>query len=129
LRHADIRRYFEPAMQLLTSLPPEKSSEAFQAITNIGYKIHQLPSDQLRTLARFGFGLLEAAQVKDKYGGSGYFLARRLGFILQIPGEFSPDQKSPRYNSGHGLTDDFYKDTERNAMNWYAANKSTLLDR
>ena len=128
LHHSDIRRYFEPAMQLLTSLPPEKSPAAFQEITNLGYKTHQLSSDQLRALARFGFGLLAAAQVEGK-DTSGYFLARRLGFILQIPGEFSPDQKSPKYNSGHGLTDDFFKDTERNAMIWYSANKSTLLDR
>jgi hypothetical protein len=76
------------------------SSQNRQAVLLTGFRILQeLPSDEL-----------------DK----GYFVASRLGLILDIPDHFKPDQKLKKYQDKDGnLLESFFADTTRNALDWF----------
>ena len=68
-----------------------------------------------------GFQIISELPNKDLK--SGYFVARHLGFILKAQDEFTPDQKKQKYQGKHGLTDNFFIDTVKNAIKWHSKNK------
>ena len=41
-------------------------------------------------------------------------------------GEFAPNQKERKYQGEHGLTDEFFIDTVKNAIKWYAKSKKEI---
>ncbi|NNJ27418.1 hypothetical protein [Alienimonas chondri] len=98
--------------------------EAFHSMSNQGNRLFTLTDENQRALLVFGFKNLAALPKEDLQ--SGYFAARRLGFVLRIENEFAPDQKAPRYQGDHGLTDEFFIDTTKNAQRWYSANQESL---
>ena len=73
-------------------------------------------------VVRLGFDPIQAerkASPKDKQGA--YALALRAGD--HVGQEFKPDQRLPRYQGKHGLTDEFFGDTVKNALHWWEENK------
>ncbi len=72
-----------------------------------------------------GFDLIEAEQrLLPDYVHGAYFLAVRTGDY--VGHEFKPDQKHARYQGKHGLTDEFFKDTVRNALRWWKLNRGEM---
>ena len=71
-----------------------------------------------------GFEII--TELSDENLQTGYFVARRLGFILKIQDEFAPNQKASKYQGKHGLTDEFFIDTVKNAIKWYSKHKKEI---
>lgn len=98
--------------------------QAFNFTTNQGNRLFTLTEPNKRSLLAAGFQTI--TELPDKDLQTGYFVARHLGFILKIRGEFAPDQKARRYQGKHGLTDEFFIDTVKNAIKWYSKNKKEI---
>jgi len=56
----------------------------------------------------------------------GYFAATRLGFILRIQNEFAPNKKEPMCQDEHGLTEELFIGTVKNAIQYNKENSKTL---
>jgi hypothetical protein len=109
-------KHAKDAMEYLETLPPDEQAGAFVSILNTANGFFTWPEDLRKEVIGVGFGILEHTAAKDKKRG--YFLARRLGSLLQVPGEFAPDQDDPRYRGEHGLNDQFFSDTVENALTY-----------
>ncbi len=118
LRHASIDRYVPSAVALVREMDPSRRRDAYDTLTNLGDAVRSARPESRVALVNLGFELLEAGDV-----AAGYFLARRLGFLLDVPREFAPDQHAPQYKGPNGLTQEFFDDTVRNARAWRAAHQ------
>lgn len=76
-------------------------------------------------VVQMGFDLIEVEQaLNPNYAHASYFLAIKVGeYVGQ---KFQPDQKLMRYHNEHGLTDEFFEDTVKNALNWWGKNKEKI---
>ena len=98
--------------------------QAFNFTLNQGNRLFSLSEENRRKVLAAGFDII--ADLPDKDLETGYFVARRLGFILKIKDDFAPNQKARKYQGEHGLTNEFFIDTVRNAIKWYSKNKKTI---
>ena len=96
---------------------------AFNLTTDKGYRIHSLSLQNKRLMAYTGFEILNELPRHDLK--TGYFVARRLGYLLRFKKEFTPNE-SGKYVDQNGLTDAFLTDTVKNALKWYSKNKKEL---
>lgn len=125
LSRCDINTYMPLAVEII--LAHKKGlgrCEALHFTTNQGNRLFSLTEQNKQRLVAAGFQSIE--ELPDNELQSGYFAARHLGFILKIPEEFAPDQKARRYRGEHGLTDEFFIDTVKNALKWYSENKKKM---
>lgn len=125
LSRCDINTYMPLAVEII--LAHKKGldrCEALHLTTNQGNRLFTLTEQNKRRLIAAGFQSI--VELPDNDLQTGYFAARHLGFILKIPEEFAPDQKARRYQGEHGLTDEFFIDTVKNALKWYSENKKKL---
>jgi hypothetical protein len=114
LRRASIDRYVPSAVALVREAEPARRSERYNRLANMGYDVRSASPASRAALVDVGFELLEAEQ----YPAARYFLAIRIGFLLDVPGEFKPDNRDPRYKGPNGLTQEFFDQTVRNALAW-----------
>lgn len=98
--------------------------QAFNFTTNYGNRLFTLTEQNRRRLLAAGFQTI--TEIPDKDLQVGYFVARRLGCILKVQDEFAPNQKKRKYQGEHGLTDEFFMDTVKNAKAWYSRNKEAI---
>jgi hypothetical protein len=99
--------------------------QAFNFTTNEGNRLFSLNEKNRRMLLAAGFQII--TELSDEDLGTGYFVARRLGFILKIQDEFAPNPRAEQYQGEHGLTDAFFIDTVKNARAWYRKHKDEIL--
>ena len=97
---------------------------AFNLTTDKSYRLHSLGLQSKRLMAFTGFKILAELPRNDLK--TGYFVARRLGYLLRLKKEFTPTISS-KYRNGNGLTDAFLSDTVKNALKWYSKNKKELM--
>lgn len=88
---------------------------------NQGNRLFSLSNENRQRVLTAGFEAI--TELPDEELRAGYFVARRLGFMLKKEDEFAPDQKDPKYQGEHGLTDDFFTETVRSAIEWHTASK------
>jgi hypothetical protein len=81
-----------------------------------------LSQDSRKRIISLGFDLLK---LEEHNGINGYFLATSLGTFLKIPGEFKPDSKDPQYKGENGLTEKFFSDTVKNALEYWRINSGS----
>ncbi|MBC8206122.1 MAG: hypothetical protein ISR84_00310 [Kiritimatiellales bacterium] len=98
---------------------------AFNLTTDKDYRLHSLSLQNKRLMTFTGFRIL--AELPRNNLNIGYFVARRLGYLLRLKDEFTPN-KSGKYRDANGLTDAFFSDTVKNALQWYSKNKQELRD-
>jgi hypothetical protein len=99
-------------------------NQAFNFTINQGNRLFSLSEENRRLVLATGFEVLtDWAENELQHG---YFVARQLGFILKIRDEFAPNQKKRKYQGEHGLTDEFFIDTVKNALRWYSKNKKDI---
>lgn len=94
------------------------------------YDLLSDPSNKKKTgvdvrVVIMGFNLIRAEQNSSpEYIHGAYFLAVTVGdYVGQ---EFKPDKRLPRYRGKHGLTDEFFGDTVKNALHWWNDNKEKM---
>ncbi|MGA1872009.1 MAG: hypothetical protein ACMUJM_26125 [bacterium] len=125
LSRSDINTYIPLAVEII--LAHKKGldrCQAFNLTTNQGNRLFTLTEQNKQMLLSAGFQTI--MELPDKDLQAGYFAARHLGFILKIHGEFAPDQKDRRYQGKHGLADEFFIDTVKNAIKWYSKKKKEI---
>ena len=105
-------RYVSSAVDFIRSSSSRDQEMLFTSIFNSG-AFFSYTEEHQKDMIDLGFSILESNENQ-----SGYFLARRLGYFLKIPGEFAPDQKAAKYQTERGLSDQFFLDTVRNALEW-----------
>jgi hypothetical protein len=128
LRCCDVNKYIGRAIDL--SLAQPKSHERvpdFSNVTNIGDRLFRMNQTNREAFLKTGFSIL--ASLPEEKLQDGYFVARHLGFFLQINGEFAPDQSAKEYQGENGLTKKFFADTTKNALLWYSTNRNNSLTR
>ena len=124
LKRCDLDTYIPLGMEIVNSYDKEmEKNQAFNSLTNQGNRLYKISEKNRDLLLSTGFAIL--IQLDDEDLQHGYFVALQLGFILKIPNEFKPDQKTEKYQGQHGLTDDFFIDTVKNALEWYSENMAT----
>lgn len=127
LHHCDINTYLPTAIRI--SLEAEKGIERCQAFcfnTHLGNQLFTLNEANRRLLLSTGFSILR--ELPPGHLDYGYFVASQLGFVLKVPGEFTPDQDLPKYRGQFRRKDEFYIDTVKHALAWYELHGASLAD-
>ncbi|MDP3260438.1 MAG: hypothetical protein Q8M34_07625 [Thermodesulfovibrionales bacterium] len=76
-------------------------------------------------VVQMGFNLiLTDRKLSPNYIHGAYFLAIKTGDY--VGREFQPDQNKPEYQGENGLAESFFADTVKNAIEWWAANKTRI---
>ena len=121
LGRCDINRYMPLALEIvrLTNEGMPRS-QAFSDATNLGNRLYTLTYANREAVLSSGFDILK--RLSDEDLRHGYFVALDLGFILKIEDDFKPNQREEKYQGEHGLADEFFEDTVRNALAWYSKN-------
>ena len=124
LRQCDLNAYVPLAVDVIVAHPSGlQRHEAFTDVTNLGDRLEALYDMNREGIVGLGFEMLLELPADDLDGG--YFVARRLGQILQAPNEFAPDQSDPVYRYADGdLTDGFFAETTANALAWYRVHRA-----
>jgi len=99
-------------------------NQAFNFTINQGNRLFSLSDKNRRLVLAAGFEVLKDWTESELQHG--YFVATQLGFILKIRDEFAPNQKARKYQGEHGLTDEFFIDTVKNALRWHAKNEKDI---
>jgi hypothetical protein len=127
LHRCEINTYMYLAIESILSckkgLP---RCEKFKIINTKDNRLLLLNDKNRQLMLTTGFEIINELSNEERHGG--YYIARTLGAILKIPGEFAPDQKAIKYQGKHGLTDEFFLETVRNAIKWYLENKKEILE-
>lgn len=125
--HGDPNKYLDLAIDLSSREKPTfRESEAFRFCTPT-FQASKLTDANRKRYVRHCYKLLE--KMDDGRSGSGYFLAMHIGEFLGISpvksgqGSFAPDQRLPQYHGPHGLLENFFQDTIKNARAWWTKNK------
>lgn len=79
-----------------------------------------LSTESREAVIRLGFEIIRDGRAL--YPSYGYFVASQLGSLLGIHNQFKPDQSLPAYQGGARLSEAFYEDTVRAALDWAEAN-------
>lgn len=126
--HGDPNKYLASAIELTSAEDtPLRQAESFRFCTptsNAG----KLTAANRKKYLRHSYQLLE--QIDDGRSGTGYFLAMHIGQFVGVPpvrdgqGAFAPDQRLPKYQGQHGLTESFFQDTVINARKWWSEHKN-----
>jgi hypothetical protein len=125
LSRCNIDTYMPLAVEIILSHDKGMPrNQAFNLTLNQGNRLFSLSEKNRRLVLAAGFKVLTDWTESELQHG--YFVARQLGFILKIRDEFAPDQKARKYQGEHGLTDDFFSDTVKNALRWYSKNKKDI---
>ncbi len=125
LSRCDINTYMPLAVEIvLTHKKGLDRCQAFNFTMNKGNRLFSLSDENRRRVLVAGFDII--TELPDKDLQTGYFVARRLGFILKKEDEFAPNQKARKYQGEHGLTDEFFIDTVKNAIKWHTNNKKDI---
>lgn len=117
LHRGDINAYMPICIEHIQSsgaLPMQLRE--FNLLTNQGNRLFTLSKSNRKKLINLGFELLE--RLPHQQHQTGYFVALHLGYLLKIEDQFKPDQHAEEYQSPSGLTDAFFTDTVKNALNW-----------
>ncbi len=125
LEHCDLNTYMPVAVEII--LAHEKGlprCQAFNFTTNYGNRLFELNDTNRNAVLAAGFGILD--ELTDDELQTGYFVAKRLGFILKTRNEFAPDQQAAKYQGKYGLKDEFFIDTVNNARIWHAQHKREI---
>lgn len=125
LSRCDINTHMPLAVEII--LAHDKGmprNQAFNFTINQGNRLFSLSEENRRLVLTTGFEVL--TDWSDGDLRHGYFVARRLGYILKIRDEFAPNQKKRKYQGKHGLTDEFFSDTVKNAIAWCSRNKKNV---
>lgn len=125
LRRCEINTYMPLASEIILSHDKGMPrNQAFNFAINQGNRLFSLSETNRRLVLSTGFEVLSDWTESELQHG--YFVARRLGFILKFRDEFAPNQKARKYQGKHGLTDEFFIDTVKNALRWYSKNKKDI---
>ena len=125
LSRCDINAYMPLAVEIV--LAHKKGldrCQAFNYTMNQGNRLFSLSDENRRKVLVAGFDIV--TELPDKDFQTGYFVARRLGFMLKKEDEFAPNQKERKYQGEHGLTEEFFIDTVKNAIEWHTKNKREI---
>jgi len=125
LSRCDLNTYMPLAVEII--LAHKKGldrCQAFNFATNQGNRLFSLSDQNKRIFLAAGFDVINELPEKDIQ--TGYFVARRLGFVLRAENEFAPDQKDEKYQGKHGLSDEFFIDTVKNAITWYSKHEEEI---
>jgi hypothetical protein len=119
LYRCELNAYMPLAMQLVSAHEQGLSRcQAFDLVTNMGNRLFRLNKVNRQKVLRTGFGILKGLPEAEMERGC--VVACRLGFLLEVPDRFQPDQNDPRYRGEYRLKAEFYVDTVKNALEWYA---------
>jgi hypothetical protein len=101
----------------------------FGGVFNIGNHFFSYSRANQDRIVNLGFTILEREARDD--GNRGYSIATTLGFFVKAPNDFKPDQKDYQRPPGGpgGLTDAFFADTVKNALEWRKKNPPRAVDR
>jgi len=118
-------QYVPHAIDFIRSAPDKDKSRRYERLFNVGDRFFKYARKNQDEIVILGFAILEA----DARPGTSadYFLARRLGFFLKVPGEFAPDQRAPQYQAKSGLDESFFADTVKNALAWRKKNPAGVV--
>jgi len=125
LSRCNVNAYIRLAVEVV--LAHKKGSpccQAFHFTMNQGNRLFTLNERNRRLVLATGFEIL--TELPGAELQSGYFVARHLGFMLKRENDFAPDQKAKKYQGEHGLKDEFFIDTVKNAIEWYSENKKEI---
>lgn len=121
LERCDINSYMPLAIEIVQSQKKLFDRiQIFHSLTNLGNRLFSLTEKNKQLVLSIGFEIL--SELPDEDLQHGYFVARRLGYILEMENDFVPDQKAEKYQGKQRLKEEFYSDTTKNALNWYSAN-------
>ncbi|MGQ9660772.1 MAG: hypothetical protein ACUVWX_00360 [Kiritimatiellia bacterium] len=125
LSRCDINTYIPLAVEVvLAHKAGLDRCQAFPFTMNQGNRLFSLSTENRRKILVAGFDIISELPETDLK--TGYFVARLLSFRLKQENEFAPNQQERRYQGDHGLTDDFFVETVKNAIGWYRKhNKET----
>lgn len=114
-------KYVSHALHFIQAAPSEDKRNRYLRVFNVGDRFFKYSRKNRDEIVALGFAILEA----DATPGTpkGYFLARQLGYFLQVPRKFSPDQGDPQYQGSSGLHEIFFGDTVTNAIEWRRKNR------
>ncbi len=125
LSRCDLNTYMPLAVEIILAHKTGLDRcQAFNFTTNQGNRLFSLSEQNKRRFLAEGFGIINELPEKDLQ--TAYFVARRLGFVLRIESEFAPDQKGEKFQGKHGLTDEFFIDTVKNAVTWYSKHEKEV---
>lgn len=126
ITHDDLNRHFSYFVQACEYMP--NAAEAFLQGTNLGNRLREMDDVNRRAFLDFGFYRLKS--LNDGKTGAGYLLARHLGFLLEAPNEFAPeDQTKLEFQGKEGKTgpNEFYfQMTVETAIQWYQLNRNKV---
>ncbi len=98
LDRCDINNYVPLGIEIILKHGPGlPRCQAFNFTTNQGNRLYSLNAANKRVLVSTGFKIL--SELPEKELQTGYFVGRRLGFIVKAQNEFAPDQKAKEYQS------------------------------
>lgn len=121
LNHSKINTYIPISIKIIRKHKTGPArAESFTLLTNLGGRIFNLNKKNRRVLISTGFQILRGLPKENHHGR--YFVARRLGYVLKVKNEFSPDQTREKYQGKNGLKKSFFTDTVENALRWYEQN-------
>ncbi|MHC4986221.1 MAG: HEAT repeat domain-containing protein [Planctomycetota bacterium] len=126
LRQCDLNAYVPSAVDIIAAHPSGmQRREAFADVTDLGQRLEALYEMNRNAIASLGFEML--LDLPDDQLDQGYFVARRLGEIIQAPNEFAPGRPEPafRYEDGD-LAYPFFAETTANALAWYRARQADM---
>jgi len=121
LSRCKVNTYMPLALEII--LTYEKGlprCRAFNLTTDKGHRLFSLSLQNKRLVVAAGFEILNELPKKDLK--TGYFAARRLGYLLRFKKEFTPNRIMSKLLGKNELTDEFRIETVNNAIRWYAEN-------
>ena len=115
-------KYVPRAIHFIQDSPQERKERRFLDLFNVGNKFFKYSRQSRDEIVTVGFEILEVDATPNT--SKGHFLATQLGYFLQVPGGFKPDQSAPRYQGKNGLKKSFFADIVTNAMKWRSSNQN-----
>ena len=128
LNHCDVNSYMPLAIEIIYAHKKEQRPHEFNYIINQGNnKLLKLDRKNMQLLLNTGFNILN--EIPENELKSGYHLASHLGGILKIKNKFKPDQSAKKYQGKYRLTDDYFIDTVKNALDYYSSHKKEIQNK
>jgi hypothetical protein len=120
-------KYVSHAFEFVSKSPAKEQAGLFRVFHSNHFFSSYSKENQDR-IVDLGFTILE---MDAKEGNrNGYGIATTLGTFVKAPNDFKPDQKDYQRPPGGtgGLTDEFFADTVKNALEWRKKNPPTTRD-
>jgi hypothetical protein len=120
-------KYVSHAFEFVSKSPAKEQAGLFGVFGSNRFSSYSQENQD--RIVDLGFTILEReAQEGNR---NGYFTATRLGTFVKAPNDFKPDQKDYQRPPGGtgGLTDAFFADTVKNALEWRKKHPPITRDR